>query len=96
MYWSHGYNVVCCLLNFATFAILQTFIFFLLCGQELKSNLHYTRGITPKRVRNGGAPLLSLTPYQHSFEEISQRWQVVDDLWLIRPGRGSNPTLPAS
>ena len=44
-----------------------------------KSNLHYTRGITPKRVTSGGAHFRCLAPGQHSSEEISQRWRAVGD-----------------
>ena len=42
-----------------------------------KSNLHYTRGITPKRVTIGGAHLRGLAPGQHSSERTSQRWRAV-------------------
>ena len=34
-----------------------------------KSNLHYTRGITPQHVTSG------LAPEQHSSEETLQRWR---------------------
>ena len=44
-----------------------------------KSNLHYTCGITPKRVTSGGVHLRGLAPGQHSSEETSQRWQAVGD-----------------
>ena len=44
-----------------------------------KSNLHYTRRITPKRATSGGAHLRGLAPGQHSSEEASQRWRVVGD-----------------
>ena len=44
-----------------------------------KSNLHYTRRITPKRVTSCGAHLRGLAPGLHSSEESSQRWQVVGD-----------------
>ena len=44
-----------------------------------KSNLHYTRRITPKRVTSCGAHLRGLAPGQHSSEETSQRWRVVGD-----------------
>ena len=46
---------------------------------KLKSNLHYTRRVTPKRVTSGGAHLRGLAPGQHSTEETSQRWRVVED-----------------
>ena len=42
-----------------------------------KSNLHYTRGITPKRVTSGGAHLRGLAPGLHSSEGTSQRWRAV-------------------
>ena len=45
----------------------------------VKSNLHYTCRIPPKRVTSGGAHLCGLAPGQHSSEETSQRWQVVGD-----------------
>ena len=40
---------------------------------NIKSNLHYTRRITPKRVTSCGAHLRGLAPGQHSSEETSQR-----------------------
>ena len=48
-------------------------------GQKIKSNLHYTRRITPKRVTSYGAHLRGLAPGLHSSEEASQRWRVVGD-----------------
>ena len=48
-------------------------------GQKIKSNVHYTRGITPKRVTSGGAHLCGLAPGLHSSEETSQRWRAVGD-----------------
>ena len=44
-----------------------------------KSNFHYTRGITPKRVTSSGAHLRGLAPGLHSSEETSQRWRAVGD-----------------
>ena len=41
-----------------------------------KSNLHYTRRITPKRVTSGEAQLRDLEPGQQSSEKTSQRWRV--------------------
>ena len=38
-----------------------------------KSNLHYARGITLKRVTSGEAHLRYFAPGQHSSEETSQR-----------------------
>ena len=53
-----------------------------------KSNLHYTRGITLKRVASGGAYLRSLASGQHNSEETSQRWRTVGDTVsdLTEPG----------
>ena len=48
-----------------------------------KSNLHFTRGITPKRVTSCGAHLRGLAPGLHSSEETSQRWHCAD---LTGPG----------
>ena len=45
-----------------------------------KSNLNYTRGITPKCVTSAGAHLRGLGPGLHSSEETSQRWQHCADL----------------
>ena len=55
------------------------------CSLVPKSNLPYTRGITPKRVTSGGAHLRCLAPGQHSPEEISQRWRAVVDTVPIEP-----------
>ena len=69
---------------------------FCLCSLVPKSNLHYTRGITPKRVTSGGAHIRCLAPGQHSSEEILQRWRAVGDTVPIWPARKSNPrpTVP--
>ena len=47
----------------------------------IKSNLHYTRGIMPKRVTRKESYLCDIAPGQHSSEERrkSQRWRVFDD-----------------
>ena len=45
-------------------------------------NLHYTRGITPKRVTSGGDHLHGLAPGLHSSEETSQRWRALGDTAL--------------
>ena len=51
------------------------FVDFKIGGQlfESKSNLPYTRGITPKRVTSGGIHLCGLAPGQHSSEETLLR-----------------------
>ena len=51
----------------------------MLAIKKKKSNLHYTRGITPKYVTNGGAHPRGLAPGLHSSEETSQRWRAVGD-----------------
>ena len=43
---------------------------------KLKSNLHYTRGITPKRVTSGG-PISAAQ--RHSNIKTPQRWRAVDN-----------------
>ena len=45
--------------------------------QKKKSNPHYTRGITPKRVTIGGDNLRGFAPGQHDSKETSQRWRAV-------------------
>ena len=50
---------------------------------KIKSNFHYTRRITPKRVTSCGAHLRGLVPGQHSSEESSQRWRVVGETVTI-------------
>ena len=47
---------------------------------EIKSNLHCTRGIMPKRVTSSGAHLRDLAPGLHSSEETSQQWRAVGDI----------------
>ena len=56
-----------------------------------KSNLHYTRGITPMRVTSGGAHLCGLAAGLHSSERTSQRWLAVGDTAPIWPTRDLNP-----
>ena len=58
--------------------------------------LHYTRGITPKRVTSGEIHLRGLAPGQRSSEETSQRWRAVATLFSIWLTRGSNPKPTAS
>ena len=38
-------------------------------SKSKKSNLHYARGITPKRVTNGGANFRCLAPGLHSLKK---------------------------
>ena len=59
--------------------------------QIKKSNLHYTRSITPKRVTSGGVHLSGLAPGQHSSEETSQRWRAVGDSTSDLTGPGIEP-----
>ena len=51
-----------------------------------KSNLHYTRDITPKRVASSGIHLRGLVPGHHSSEASRQRWQAVGVTVSDRPG----------
>ena len=44
-----------------------------------KSNLHYIRRITPKRVTSGGGHLRDLARGLHNSEETWQRWRAVGD-----------------
>ena len=60
-----------------------------------KSNLHYTRCNTPKRVTSGGAHLRGSASGPRSSEQTSQRWRAVGDTVTIWPTRQSNLTLPA-
>ena len=64
-------------------------------SKSKKSNLHYTRGITPERVTSGGAHLRGLASEQHSSEETLQRWRAVGDTVPIWPTRGLNSRPPA-
>ena len=43
------------------------------------SNLHYTGGITPKRVTSGGVRIRSLAPGRHNSKETWLRWRAVSD-----------------
>ena len=48
-----------------------------------KSNLHYTRGITPKRVTSGGAHLRGLAPglqLRRNVTAVASRWRHCADL----------------
>ena len=67
-------------------------------GQKYKkSNLHYTRGITPKLVTGGGTHLRDLSPGQHCSEETSQRWRVVGDtVRFDQQGIESIPSAPVA
>ena len=50
----------------------------LLLEQKSKSNLHYTRGITPKRVTSGGAHLRGLAPglqLRRNVAAVASRWR---------------------
>ena len=68
--------------------------FNVMCGTKRKSNLHCTRGITPKRVTSSGVHLRGLAPGQNSFEETSQMWRTIGD--CVRFDRTGNrtPDLP--
>ena len=57
---------------------------------KLKSNLHYTRDITPKRVTSSGIHLRGLGPGQHSSEETSEGWRHC--VRFDQPGIRTRPT----
>ena len=63
---------------------------------KLKSNLDYTRGITPKRVTSSGAHLRGSTPGKQSSEETLQRCRVVGDAVsdLTAPELNPRPSAP--
>ena len=75
--------MICCLCGTRTLARAIK----VLCLIKLKkSNLHYTRGITPKRVASSGSHLRGLASEQHLSEETSQRWRAVGDTQARREG----------
>ena len=76
----------------------MTLPFFLLFNKRniLKSNLHYTRGITPQRVTSGGAHLRDLTLGQHRCEETSQQWRAVGDNVSDLTGQEIEPRISRS
>ena len=52
-------------------------------SKSKKSNLHYTRHVTPKRVTSCWAHLRGLAPGQHSSKEasmVASRWRQCVDL----------------
>ena len=60
----------------------------------LKSNLHDTRGITPKCVTSGGIHLRDLAPEQHSSEETWQWWRAVGNTVSDLTGLALKPCFP--
>ena len=58
-------------------AVFLQLLFKQLSRPNQKINLHYTRGITPKRTTSDGAHLGSLAPGQHHREDTSQRWRAI-------------------
>ena len=56
-------------------------------------NLHYTRGITPKRITSDGAHLRNLAAGQRSSEEVSQQRRVVGDTASDSTGPGIDPQI---
>ena len=55
--------------------------------------LHYTRGITPKRVTKGGIHLRGLAPEQHATKKHRSGGALLAALCSIQPARESNPDL---
>ena len=43
------------------------------CNAQVIKSLHYSSGMTPKRITSGGVHLGCLAPGQHSCEETMQR-----------------------
>ena len=74
----HVYNDAKCL-TASAFSWPSRVVAAKMAQNQIKSNLHYTRRITPKRVTSGGAHLRGLAPGQHSSEEASQLGRVVGD-----------------
>ena len=64
--------------------------------RQKQSNLHYTRGITPKHVTTGGARLRGLPLGQHSSEKTLQRLRTVGTTNMSDlTGPETNSELPA-
>ena len=63
----------------------------LVAKRVIKSNVHYTRRIAPKRVTSGGTHLRGLASGQHSAEKTSQRWRAVSDTVSDLTGLGIEP-----
>ena len=61
-----------------------------------KSNLHYTRDITPKHVTSSGFHLCDLARGQHISEEASQRWRAVADTISNLTGSVIDPQISAA
>ena len=60
-----------------------------------KSNLHYIRGITPKRVTSGGVYLHGSAPAgQHSSEKTLHRYRAVGDTVSELSDPGIEPQTP--
>ena len=78
---------------FCTSNQLSTVLKINLATIKPKSNLHYTRGITPKRVTSSGAHLCGLTPGQHSSKETWQRWRAVCDIVSDLTDPGIEPQI---
>ena len=57
----------------------------------VKSNRHYTRVITPKRVTSDGAYFRGLALGQHSSKETPKQWRAVSDTVSEMTGPGFEP-----
>ena len=71
---------------------IPTFCKFFPVLTKKKSTLHYTRGITPKRVTTGGVHLRDLALGQHNSEETTQQWRDVGDTVSDLTSPGIEPT----
>ena len=60
-------------------------------NNDYKSNLHHTRGITPKRTTSGGVYLRGLASELYSSEETSHRCRADDDTASDLTGLGIEP-----
>ena len=63
------------------------------CYHSKKLKLHYTRGITSKRVTSGGAQIGGLALGQHNSEETTQRWRAVGKTVSDFTGPGIKPHI---
>ena len=79
---------------YATFGGLQEISFE--TNKKVKSNFHYTCGITPTHLTSGGANRRRLAHGQHSFEDMWQRWRAISDTAFDLTDPGIKPRSPAS
>ena len=61
--------------------------------KKKKTNLHFSRGIMPKRETSGGIHLRVLALGRHSSKEMSQEWLAVGDSLSDLTGPGIEPQI---